>query len=82
MQGGLIAVAPYAPRLSTVAPAFQLGLIDGLKQLGQALRSLRPDLFVVNSAHSSARKAAQTCLGSIPRRHCAAFGGPSSSRGG
>ena len=55
MQGGLIAVvvAPHAPRLGIEArvPAFQTGLIDGLKQLGQALRGLRPDLFVVNSAH-------------------------------
>src|SRR5262249_34781448 len=55
MQGGLIAVAvaPHAPRLGVEerVPAFQTGLIDGLKQLGQALRGLRPDLFVVNSAH-------------------------------
>jgi aromatic ring-opening dioxygenase catalytic subunit (LigB family) len=55
MQGGLIAVAvaPHAPRLGIEArvPAFQTGLIDGLKQMGQALRNLRPDLFVVNSAH-------------------------------
>jgi 3,4-dihydroxyphenylacetate 2,3-dioxygenase len=55
MQGGLIAVAiaPHAPRLGieTRVPAFQTGLIDGLKQMGQALRDLRPDLFVVNSAH-------------------------------
>jgi aromatic ring-opening dioxygenase catalytic subunit (LigB family) len=55
MPGGLIAVAiaPHAPRLGIEArvPAFQTGLIDGLKQMGQALRNLRPDLFVVNSAH-------------------------------
>src|SRR5262245_49192829 len=55
MQGGLIAVAvaPHAPRLGIEArvPAFQTGLIDGLKQMGQALRNLRPDLLVVNSAH-------------------------------
>jgi 3,4-dihydroxyphenylacetate 2,3-dioxygenase len=55
MQGGLVAVAvaPHAPRLGIEerAPAFQAGLIDGLKQMGQALRGLRPDLFVVNSAH-------------------------------
>jgi 3,4-dihydroxyphenylacetate 2,3-dioxygenase len=55
MHGGLIAVAvaPHAPRLGVEArvPAFQTGLIDGLKQMGQALRNLRPDLFVVNSAH-------------------------------
>ena len=55
MPGGLIAVAvaPHAPRLGIEerVPAFQTGLIDGLKQMGQALRTLRPDLFVVNSAH-------------------------------
>jgi aromatic ring-opening dioxygenase catalytic subunit (LigB family) len=55
MQGGLIAVAvaPHAPRLGIEerVPAFQTGLIDGLKQMGLALRGLRPDLFVVNSAH-------------------------------
>jgi 3,4-dihydroxyphenylacetate 2,3-dioxygenase len=55
MPGGLIAVAvaPHAPRLGIEerVPAFQKGLIDGLKQMGQALRGLRPDLFVVNSAH-------------------------------
>jgi 3,4-dihydroxyphenylacetate 2,3-dioxygenase len=55
MQGGLIAVAvaPHAPRLGIEerVPAFQRGLIDGMKQMGQALRGLRPNLFVVNSAH-------------------------------
>jgi 3,4-dihydroxyphenylacetate 2,3-dioxygenase len=55
MPGGLIAVAvaPHAPRLGIEerVPAFQRGLIDGLKQMGQALRGLGPDLFVVNSAH-------------------------------
>ncbi len=55
MHGGLIAVAvaPHAPRLGVEerVPDFQRGLIDGLKQMGQALRNLHPDLFVVNSAH-------------------------------
>jgi 3,4-dihydroxyphenylacetate 2,3-dioxygenase len=55
MQGGLIAVAvaPHAPRLGIEerVPGFQRGLIDGMKQMGEALRGLRPDLFVVNSAH-------------------------------
>jgi 3,4-dihydroxyphenylacetate 2,3-dioxygenase len=55
MQGGLIAVAvaPHAPRLGIEerVPSFQRGLIDGMKQMGQALCGLRPDLFVVNSAH-------------------------------
>lgn len=55
MNGGLIAVAvaPHAPRLGVEerVPVFQRGLIDGLKQMGQALRDLGPDLFVVNSAH-------------------------------
>ncbi len=55
MHGGLIAVAvaPHAPRLGIEerVPHFQRGLIDGMKQMGQALRSLHPDLLVVNSAH-------------------------------
>jgi aromatic ring-opening dioxygenase catalytic subunit (LigB family) len=55
MPGGLIAVAvaPHAPRLGVEerVPGFQTGLIDGLKQMGQVLRNLRPDLLVVNSAH-------------------------------
>jgi 3,4-dihydroxyphenylacetate 2,3-dioxygenase len=55
MHGGLIAVAvaPHAPRLGVEerVPAFQRGLLDGMKQMGQALRGLGPDLFVVNSAH-------------------------------
>jgi 3,4-dihydroxyphenylacetate 2,3-dioxygenase len=55
MQGGLIAVAvaPHAPRLGVAerVPDFQRGLIDGMKKMGLALRGLRPDLFVVNSAH-------------------------------
>jgi 3,4-dihydroxyphenylacetate 2,3-dioxygenase len=55
MNGGLIAVAvaPHAPRLGVEerVPAFQRGLIDGMKQMGQVLRDLKPDLFVVNSAH-------------------------------
>jgi 3,4-dihydroxyphenylacetate 2,3-dioxygenase len=55
MHGGLIAVAvaPHAPRLGVVerVPNFQMGLIDGMKEMGQALRKLRPDLLVVNSAH-------------------------------
>jgi 3,4-dihydroxyphenylacetate 2,3-dioxygenase len=55
MPGGLIAVAvaPHAPRLGIEerVPPFQKGLINGMKQMGQALRGLRPDLFVVNSAH-------------------------------
>jgi 3,4-dihydroxyphenylacetate 2,3-dioxygenase len=55
MHGGLIAVAvaPHAPRLGVEerVPDFQRGLLDGMKQMGQALRELRPDLFVVNSAH-------------------------------
>jgi 3,4-dihydroxyphenylacetate 2,3-dioxygenase len=55
MRGGLIAVAvaPHPPRLGIEerVPVFQRGLIDGMKQMGQALRGLRPELFVVNSAH-------------------------------
>jgi len=33
------------------APAFQKGLLDGLKEMGRELRAMEPDLFVVNSAH-------------------------------
>src|SRR5262245_21472541 len=55
MHGGLIAVAvaPHAPRLGVEerVPDFQRGLIDGLKQMGQVLQDLKPDLFVVHSAH-------------------------------
>ena len=55
MHGGLIAVAvaPHAPRLGVEerVPDFQRGLIDGLKQMGQVVRNLKPDLLVVHSAH-------------------------------
>lgn len=55
MAGGLIAtvVAAHAPRLGIeekVQP-FQHGLIRGLKEMGQAMRDLKPDLFVLQSAH-------------------------------
>lgn len=55
MAGGLIAtvVAAHAPRLGIeekVKP-FQFGLIRGLKDMGQAMRDLKPDLFVLQSAH-------------------------------
>src|SRR5215471_20993711 len=55
MHGGLlaVAVAPHAPRLGVEerVPDFQRGLIDGLKQMGQVVRDLKPDLLVVHSAH-------------------------------
>ena len=55
MAAGLIAacVAPHAPRMGieAKAPPFQKGLIDGLKEMGRVLRAMKPDLFVVNSAH-------------------------------
>ena len=55
MAGGLIAVtvAAHAPRLGIeerVKP-FQLGLIRGLKEMGQAVRDLKPDVIVLQSAH-------------------------------
>ena len=52
---GLIAsiVAPHTPRIGieTNAPPFQLGLIAGERELGQALRALGPDLIVLHSSH-------------------------------
>lgn len=55
MPPGLIAsaVAAHIPRMAyeDKAPDFQRGLIAGLKAMGAALRALKPDLFVVKSAH-------------------------------
>lgn len=55
MSGGLVAVtvATHAPRLGIeekVKP-FQLGLIRGLKEMGDVVRGLGPDLIVLMSAH-------------------------------
>ena len=55
MAGALIAsaVTPHTPRmgLEEQAPAFVRGLIEGLRELGAALRALKPDLIVLQSAH-------------------------------
>jgi 3,4-dihydroxyphenylacetate 2,3-dioxygenase len=55
MSGGLIAcgVAAHTPRIGIEknAPVFQLGLISGLREMGQAIRAMRPDVIVLQSAH-------------------------------
>ena len=55
MSAGVIAsiVAPHTPRIGieAKAPPFQAGLIAGLREMGQAVRALKPDLFVLLSAH-------------------------------
>jgi len=54
-MAGVIAVAivPHAPRLATWdgAPDFGRPLIEGLRALGEAVRALRPDAIVIQSAH-------------------------------
>ena len=55
MAGALIAsaVTPHTPRMGIEeqAPAFVRGLIEGSRELGAALRALKPDLIVLQSAH-------------------------------
>lgn len=55
MSGRLIAcgVAAHTPRIGIEknAPPFQLGLISGLREMGQAIRAMRPDVLVLQSAH-------------------------------
>lgn len=55
MTGGIIAAAitAHVPRMGIEhkAPDFQRGLIAGSKAMGEALRALKPDLFVLQSAH-------------------------------
>lgn len=55
MNTGIIAAAvvPHVPTLGLPenTPEFQLTLVEGERALGQALRDLKPDLFVVNSSH-------------------------------
>ncbi|OGA26307.1 MAG: hypothetical protein A3I01_19005 [Betaproteobacteria bacterium RIFCSPLOWO2_02_FULL_65_24] len=55
MNPGIIAAAVVAhlPTLGLAknTPEFQLTLVEGERALGRALRELKPDLFVVNSAH-------------------------------
>lgn len=54
-MAGVIAsvVAPHTPRIGVEAnaPAFQRGLIAGERELGERLRALKPDLFVLQSSH-------------------------------
>jgi len=55
MNPGIIAAAavPHVPTLGLPenTPDFQLTLVEGARTLGRALREVKPDLFVVNSAH-------------------------------
>ncbi len=57
MAGGItqLIIAPHTPRIGVEAkaPDFQRGLIEGLRDLGAALRGpeQRPDLIVINSTH-------------------------------
>jgi len=55
MNPGIIAAAvvPHVPTLGLPenTPEFQLTLVEGERELGLALRELKPDLFVVNSSH-------------------------------
>ena len=47
------AVSPHTPRMANPdgAPDFLSGVIDGAREMGEAIRSLEPDLWVVHSAH-------------------------------
>ncbi len=55
MAGGIIAAAvtAHVPRMGIEekAPDFQRGLIAGSKAMGAAIRGMKPDLFVLQSAH-------------------------------
>jgi 3,4-dihydroxyphenylacetate 2,3-dioxygenase len=55
MNPGVIAagVVAHVPTLGLArnTPDFQLTLVEGERALGRALRALKPDLLVVNSAH-------------------------------
>ena len=52
---GLIAVgvAAHVPSLGSEAtiPDFQRGLVRGLREMGEAIRAMKPDVLVVESAH-------------------------------
>ena len=54
-MAGLIAagVACHTPRIGVEdkAPPFVRGIIDGEREMGQAIKALQPDVIVVNSAH-------------------------------
>jgi len=47
------AIVPHTPRMASEekAPDFIRPLIAGAREMGEALRALSPDLFVVNSTH-------------------------------
>ena len=55
MDGGIICsgVTPHTPRMGieSKAPDFARPVIAGSYQMGEALRAMKPDVFVVNSAH-------------------------------
>jgi aromatic ring-opening dioxygenase catalytic subunit (LigB family) len=55
MNAGVIAAAvvPHVPTLGLPqnTPDFQLTLVEGARAMGRALRELKPDVLVVNSAH-------------------------------
>ena len=55
MHTGIIAAAavPHVPTLGLPqnTPDFQLTLVEGARALGEVLRAMKPDLFVVNSSH-------------------------------
>lgn len=55
MSGGVIAgaIAPHTPRIGIEAgaPPFARGLIEGLRDLGAALRAQQPDVIVLHSSH-------------------------------
>ena len=52
---GLIAcaVSPHIPRIAIEekAPDFQRGMIDGIREMGAAIRAMKPDVIVLVSAH-------------------------------
>ena len=47
------AVSPHTPRMANPdgAPDFLSGVMDGAREMGEAIRSLEPDLWVVHSTH-------------------------------
>ena len=55
MPTGVLAsvIAPHTPRIGIEAnvPDFQQGLVRGLREMGQALRALKPDGVVLFSSH-------------------------------
>ena len=59
MAGGIIAAAitAHVPRMGIEdkAPDFQRGLIAGSKAMGEALRGLKPDLFVGQTGNKVGR---------------------------